>query len=270
MHLKRWITSIIGLPILISLVFYGGTSIFTLCVCAACLISLWEYFSIVFNDRKDIIISPSTILAFIIGALIVIAAHTKLFEIILWLFILNLIISGFISILQFKNDKYSPEIVAKQILGICYIPLLISYMVLLRNGEDGIQWISFLFTIVFMGDVGAYYAGSYLGRHKLCPAVSPGKTIEGSIGGLLANIIVGSVFKYYFFPNTSWIIDIIFFIIIGAISQTGDLFESQLKRVSKIKDSGNILPGHGGILDRIDALLFACPVVYYFKQYLVI
>ena len=136
------------------------------------------------------------------------------------------------------------------------------------TSNDGISWIFFLLFVVFLGDTGAFYTGSYLGRHKLCPAVSPNKTIEGSVGGLVANVCAGAVFKIFFFPQLNWHLSILFFLCIGVAGQVGDLFESKLKRVANIKDSGSLLPGHGGILDRIDALLFAAPVAYFFKEYL--
>jgi phosphatidate cytidylyltransferase len=121
---------------------------------------------------------------------------------------------------------------------------------------------------VFIGDTGAYYLGSYFGQHKLCPAVSPNKTIEGSLGGLAASLGSGALIKHFFLPLLPWGLSLLFFLSISIAGQVGDLFESQIKRVAHIKDSGAILPGHGGVLDRIDALLFAAPVAYIFKEYL--
>ena len=149
-----------------------------------------------------------------------------------------------------------------------YIPLFISNLVLIRNGIHGISWLYFLLFIVFSGDIGSFYIGSLLGRHKLCPAVSPNKTIEGSVGGLAANIASGALFKHFFMPLLPWGLSILFFLSIGVVGQVGDLFESELKRTGNIKDSGTILPGHGGILDRIDALLFAAPLAYLFKEFI--
>jgi phosphatidate cytidylyltransferase len=130
-----------------------------------------------------------------------------------------------------------------------------------------VLWIFLLLILVFLGDTGAYYVGSYFGQHKLCPAVSPNKTIEGSVGGLAASLGAGALFKHFFLPLLPWGLSLLFFFSIGIAGQVGDLFESQLKRVYKIKDSGTLLPGHGGVLDRIDALLFAAPVAYFFKEY---
>ena len=101
----------------------------------------------------------------------------------------------------------------------------------------------------------------------MSPAVSPGKTIEGSIGGLAVNLVLGGIAKYLFLSGLPWGLSLLFFLAVGIAGQVGDLFESELKRSSGIKDSGGILPGHGGILDRIDALLFASPVAYIFIEY---
>ncbi len=121
-----------------------------------------------------------------------------------------------------------------------------------------------LLFVVFSCDTGAYYVGHRWGRHKLWPAVSPGKTIEGAIGGLLSSVVVSLV------VGTLLPIDVAtvgFLLALGfvlaLVGQVGDLMESMLKRVSQVKDAGGILPGHGGLLDRLDSLIFAFPVVYY-------
>ena len=129
-------------------------------------------------------------------------------------------------------------------------------------------WTFWLLLLVIAGDTGAFYTGSFLGRHKLCPSVSPGKTIEGAVGGISAALAAGLVFKFFFLPDLPWISCILFLICIGIIAPVGDLFESMLKREGGLKDSGAWMPGHGGILDRIDALLFAALPAYCFKVYL--
>ena len=131
----------------------------------------------------------------------------------------------------------------------------------------GQKWLLFSLAVIFAGDISAYYIGTYFGKHKLCPAVSPGKTIEGSFGGLSANLLIGILAKVIFIPDLEWITCVLFCLSIGIAGQIGDLFESELKRTAGIKDSGALLPGHGGILDRIDALLFAAPVAYLFIIY---
>ena len=143
----------------------------------------------------------------------------------------------------------------------------LSFLVLIRNGTDGIFWVLSVIVIVFLGDSGAYFAGSGFGKHKLSPAISPGKTIEGSIVGLVTSVVAGVIVKFLFFPDLPWGMGILFFLVIGIFAQVGDLFESVFKRHANIKDSGDVLPGHGGFLDRVDALMFSAPAAYFFIQY---
>ena len=264
MHLKRWITGIIALPFLIFFIVKGG-AFFVFLIGAVCLLSMWEYISIV-SDAKGRAVSVVMIVGVLAGELIILAALSNFFNLILTIMAFNIIICSLISIWQYKTNPNILETVKKQVQGIIYIPLLLSFLVLIRNQADGMIWIFFTLAVIFAGDTSAYYFGSYLGRHKLCPAVSPGKTIEGSIGGIAANLVVGSVMKLFFFPELSWAPILLLFIIMGIAGQAGDLFESMLKRSSNVKDSGGLLPGHGGFLDRIDALLFAAPMVYLFKE----
>ena len=267
MHLKRWITGVIALPFLIFFIVRGG-AFFVVLIGAVCLLSMWEYTSIV-SDAKGKAVSVVMIVGVLVGELIILAASGNSFNLILTIIAFNMLICSLISIWQYKKNPNILETVKKQVQGIIYIPLLLSFLVLIRNQADGTIWIFFTLAVIFAGDTSAYYFGSYLGRHKLCPAVSPGKTIEGSIGGLTANLLVGSVVKLFFLPELPWAQSLFLFLVMGIAGQAGDLFESMLKRSSKVKDSGGLLPGHGGFLDRIDALLFAAPVAYLFKNYII-
>jgi len=275
MHFKRWITAIVALPFVVLLIYKGGSILFALFICMVCILALMEYFRIALlqaqrsklkGRRSKVEIFELS--AFIICPMIIWAAYKNSFDIIFGLIILNLILSGLISLRYFKTNPSVVELIAKQALGIIYIPLFLSCMVLIRNDVDGIAWIFFLLTLVFAGDTGAFYVGRLFGQHKLCPAVSPGKTIEGAIGGLVATLGAGLIFINCFLKSLSLGPGILFFLSIGVVGQVGDLFESELKRYADVKDSGSILPGHGGILDRIDALLFAAPVAYFFKEYI--
>ena len=282
MHFKRWITVSVALPLVVLLIYKGGSILFAIFICMVCILALVEYFRIALLQAqssklkaqskelkaKNLSAFSFQLSAFIIGPMIIWAAYRNSFDIILGLIILNLILSGLISLRYFKTNPSVVELIAKQVLGIIYIPLFLSCMVLIRNDVDGIAWIFFLLTLVFAGDTGAFYVGRLFGQHKLCPAVSPGKTIEGAIGGLAATLGAGLIFINCFLKSLSLGPGILFFLSIGVVGQVGDLFESELKRYADVKDSGSILPGHGGILDRIDALLFAAPVAYFFKEYI--
>jgi phosphatidate cytidylyltransferase len=161
------------------------------------------------------------------------------------------------------------DVVARQVQGVCYIPLPLALLILLRSAPGGTAWIFLLCAVIFAGDTAALYAGTLWGRHKLCPAISPGKTVEGALAGLAANLAVGMAGKALFLPEVGWAAALAFAAAVGLAGQVGDLFESELKRASSVKDSGGLLPGHGGVLDRIDALLFAAPVAFVFRMVVV-
>jgi phosphatidate cytidylyltransferase len=266
MHLKRWITGLIALPFLIFLVYKGGV-LFTILISIAGLVALWEYYRIVFNGEDKPISNIILLWGYGINFAIIWSTFLVGPNLSVSVIGLNLIVVALISLFQFKTDQTVLDVVIKQLQGIIYIPVLLSFLVLIREGSSGMIWVFVLLAVIFAGDTGAYYVGSYLGRHKLSPAVSPGKTIEGSIGGLAVNLVLGGVGKYFFLSGLPWGLSLLFFLTVGIAGQVGDLFESELKRSSGIKDSGGILPGHGGILDRIDALLFASPVAYIFIEY---
>jgi len=272
MHLKRWITGLVALPFLVYLIYSGGTS-FTVSIAVVSVISLWEYFQIVFTcpdqpDQARPRLGVIPLIALLMAPAIVWTTHKFTTDMVVCILVLNLILCALFSFTRFKTDKGVMETVVKAGQALIYIPLMLSFAVLIRDGSDGMRWLFFILAIVFAGDIGALYAGTYLGRHKLCPSVSPGKTIEGSLGGLLGNAAVGAVIKLIFFPRLLWGESILFFLILGVVGQIGDLYESEFKRAAGVKDSGVILPGHGGLLDRIDALLFALPVAYFFKKFI--
>ncbi|MFH2220377.1 MAG: phosphatidate cytidylyltransferase [Pseudomonadota bacterium] len=268
MHLKRWITAVAALPFLILLILKGGKPAFAAFICIVCILALWEYHRIASVNTRSASAFALQLLACITGPAVILAAYGGAFGIILILFSLNLILSALITLVRFTPDDPAAEAMTKQILGMVYVPLSLSFLVAIRNGTDGVIWIFFLLVVIFAGDIGAYYVGTLLGRHKLAPSISPGKTIEGSAGGIAANIGAGTLFTSLFLPALPWGVSMIFFVVLGVAGQAGDLFESKLKRAGNIKDSGGILPGHGGILDRIDALLFAAPLAYVFKEYI--
>jgi phosphatidate cytidylyltransferase len=265
-HFKRWITGLTALPLLIAFVILGG-AVFAGLVAAASIFGLWEYFRIVLDDGDQAFFDPICLAGYIAAAVLVGFGATCKPGLIPAIVALDFVVVAVYSVFRFSSDQTVVLRVARQVQGIIYVPLLLSLLVLLRNRPDGMTWIFVLLAIIFAGDTSAYYVGSYLGRNKLAPAVSPGKTVEGALGGLGANLLVGSVAKLFFLPQGDWLLSCAGFVLFGAAGQAGDLFESALKRLSNIKDSSAILPGHGGILDRIDALLLAAPVAYFWIEY---
>lgn len=257
-----------ALPFIIFLIYKGGAFWFTIFICFISIAGLREYFRIALNSAEVNQFRLLICLSYLTGIIIILFSYWRFFDLISLVIAFHLVASGIMAVFSYKKKLHLTDFIAKSMLGILYLPVLLSFIVLLRNSADGITWIFFLLSIVFIGDTGAFYTGSYLGRHKLCPFVSPGKTIEGAVGGMAAVLVTGSFFKFFFLPDLHWAGSLLFLLCIGIIAPMGDLFESMLKREGGIKDSGACLPGHGGILDRIDALLFAALPAYYFKVYL--
>jgi phosphatidate cytidylyltransferase len=267
MHLKRLITGLIALPIVIFLVYKGGV-FFSALVSAAGLVALWEYYRIVLGAKTRSLSGIILWWGYGISFALIWVAYLKRSDFTLSLLAINLLVIALISMFQFKSDRSVLEVITGQVQGIVYIPVLLSFLILIREGSSGMIWLFILLAIIFAGDTSAFYVGSYFGRRKLNPAISPGKTVEGAVSGLGANLIVGAVGKIFFLPGLPWGTSISFFLAVGIAGQLGDLFESELKRSSGLKDSSGILPGHGGVLDRIDALLFAAPVAYIFIRFI--
>jgi len=158
------------------------------------------------------------------------------------------------------------------ILGVVYLAFFGGFLVAIRVGFETPSGLSthllgYFFLVVFASDIGAYLAGRALGKHKLAPAISPGKTIEGLIGGLLAAAAAGALATWWFFPELPYQASIPLAIVLAAVGVLGDLTESAMKRGAGAKDAATILPGHGGFLDRLDSLLFGAPILYYFARF---
>jgi len=160
------------------------------------------------------------------------------------------------------DDCYSR--MARLIMGVCYVGVLGAHVVLLRGLLDGASWVLIATAITASSDSGAYFAGKKFGKRKLCPNISPNKTIEGAIGGIICALIAAVAFAFFLLPSFNVFILGIVTIILALIGIAGDLTESIIKRGTGTKDSGSCLAGHGGILDRVDSLLFVAPVLYYF------
>jgi len=157
------------------------------------------------------------------------------------------------------NKNMTIEGLSVTILGVIYIPIMLLHLLFLSETI----YIYLVFVVAFGTDTFAYIAGNLFGKNKLCPSISPNKTIEGSIGGTLGTVLIVMLFSFYFNIKPVWMM-ILFSIISSLIAQLGDLVASKIKRISGIKDYGFIMPGHGGVLDRFDSIIFTAPVVYYF------
>ena len=184
--------------------------------------------------------------------------------------VVTALVLGFalVALFRLKEIKGAAADVALVLMGFLYVPLLMAHLVLVRSLPNGVSWLFLIMVIVMAGDSAAYYVGSNLGKTKLYPAVSPNKSVEGAVGGLAGSVIGAVIAKFTFFPELAMADCFAAALLLGVLGQLGDLFESLMKRSCGVKDSGSIIPGHGGILDRLDSILFAAPAAYYYAYFL--
>lgn len=177
----------------------------------------------------------------------------------LWFF--GVVVVSLLSLFDIENRK--PEDAMATITGIFYVIFFSYHVTLVEQTGAYSKMVWLIFLTAFGTDIMAYFSGYFLGKHKLCPKISPKKTVEGSIGGILGSVALCALFGRFFFEE-----EILHCVILGVlggiISQFGDLTASIFKRKMGIKDYGNLIPGHGGILDRFDSVLFTAPMVYYY------
>lgn len=210
------------------------------------------------------------LISYTISMALVIGACLGSWQVLFLVLALNLSILSVFVLSRFPSDPGVFDTIAKQVLGIVYIPVSLSLLVFLKEVEGGTLWIIWLLIVIFANDTGAFYTGTFLGKHKLAPNISPNKTIEGSLGGIATSMVLGFIFSLVFFDSFHLaLITIPCSFLVAVAGQIGDLFESAMKRAANIKDSGRILPGHGGMLDRIDGLLLAIPVLYVYLVFVI-
>ena len=260
-HAKRWATGVIAVPILFLTIAYGTETIFTLLIIIAALVGVTEYNRMVFGTG----LWREKVETLAVALLILIAAAAR--DRVLLVAVLSFAVMAILmlNLLRIREEGLDMIRVGKVILGVMYVPLLMSHFILIRQEPAGIRWIFFILVLAFSGDIAAYYVGKGMGRRKLLPEVSPGKTVEGTIG-LFAGSIIGCIlFRQLFFPILPVSHTVILGLVGSVAGQLGYLCESALKRAADVKDSGTLLPGHGGILDRLDCLMFITPFVYYYR-----
>lgn len=164
---------------------------------------------------------------------------------------------------NYKDLQDSFSFLSRLVFGVFYIGFLIAHLLLLWYLPEGNLWLIILVTITAGSDSGAYYFGKQFGKNKLCRNISPNKTVEGALGGLLCGVTVALIFSWILLDSVNWVVLIPMAILLTGVGIIGDLCESVVKRGTKTKDSGRILLGHGGVLDRIDSMILAAPLLYY-------
>lgn len=260
MHLKRIITALVLAPLFLLLVFKGSYVQYSLLVLILALLGLIEYFGFI-GDRLERKIKVLGVIWGLFLSCGFIAASSQA--------IVAMLTFGFISVCLLRLSKVGDistvfQDIGYTFLGPMYVGLLLGHLSLIRAMAYGREWTILLFLTVWMGDVAAFYTGSYFGRHKLYPEISPNKTTEGALGNIIGSIIVVAGVKIWYIAQLTIFDVAVISIGISVMGQIGDLCESMFKRASGAKDSGVMIPGHGGVLDRFDSILFAAPFLYYY------
>ena len=187
--------------------------------------------------------------------------HKSLAGIFVILSFLITVVYGVVLHKKFSSIDHVLTFVTKCTTGLLYCCYLPACIVWITHTNNGMEWFFCLLTVVFAGDVGAYLFGIKFGKTKIAPLLSPKKSLEGAVGGLTFSCVSALVFSLFLTNTPIWVF-IMCGLLGGALGQIGDFFESLVKRVSGVKDSGSIMPGHGGILDRLDGVLLAAPLFY--------
>ncbi|MBV8858827.1 MAG: phosphatidate cytidylyltransferase [Acidobacteria bacterium] len=281
---SRLITAAVALPVLIASVIVKPLwPLFVALAMAAIVIALYEFWFLCrrVGARPDVVVGYAAVAALFV------TFFYNWIEFLYWIvpvFIVAALVAEMLRGAPFDKMVLS---VGSTVLGVLYVAFLGAHLIGVRTGFDtpGRQpetfWVgdaylshtlsthllSFFFLVLMGSDTGAYYTGRALGRHKLAPTVSPGKTWEGAAGGMAASLAAAALCHYWFFPELSLPAALALAALMNVLGVVGDLTESALKRGANAKDAAQILPGHGGLLDRLDSLLFNAPLLYYFALY---
>ena len=263
--IKRWLTGLILAGLIFVIIVFTVPVVLTALIALFAIGGIWEYSNIVLGNG----ISREKIEGAIFAALIPFLFLWGGSQLILAVLAFCILITFILFLGSIKENTFDVINVAKVIFGIMYIPFLISHFILLRMIDNGVMWVLFVLVLAFAGDIIALYVGKYFGKHQLIPLVSPGKTVEGTIGLILGSTVACLIFGYFIFPQISLVKIGVLAFTGSIIGQLGDLCESAIKRNYGLKDASSLLPGHGGLLDRMDCLLFIVPFVYYYRIYVI-
>jgi phosphatidate cytidylyltransferase len=243
----------------------GSPFLFACFILLTVLLGLDEYYRMALPQRRLEGVAGAVAGTFLAASFLTSACGT---DRLLSLLTLTVVLSALLFLFRIRDIRDTAREFALFAAGFLYVPLLLVHLLLLRYAPHGSEWVFLLMVVVMAGDTGAYYVGSSFGKHKLYPVVSPNKSVEGACGGLAGSILGAFIARATFFPELAPVDCLVTALLLGVLGQLGDLFESLLKRGFGVKDSGSIIPGHGGILDRLDSILFAAPAAYYYAVFI--
>ena len=258
MRFSREITAAIGAPFVIWLIGWSHEYVFDAVIAAVAVLAMIEFINLGKAKGYHIPLALCIVIMIIIMAAFILehlSVELGVFAALL------LIPASYVFGGKPLEDSLPSSAVA--VLATTYVGMLGGSLIRLRNDfPDGWKLVFFLLLVVWLGDSGAYYVGKKFGKHKLSPRISPKKTVEGLAGGMAASLITAVVIHFTFFRNFPLLHAVIAGVLLSFAGVVGDLAESMWKRSADVKDSGRLLPGHGGFLDRFDSILFTAPILY--------
>jgi phosphatidate cytidylyltransferase len=272
----RVATAAVLLPVVLWLLWIGGLP-FALLVSIAAAVCAWELNGLAEQQRvaREPSVAPprargSIIASMVAAFLLPVTEGLEVHGFTARGILAALVMVALADALLFETDlARTPQRVGLAVLGAAYPGILFAMVVRLRQLPDGVAWLVLTLAVTWLNDTGAYFAGRAYGRRKLYPRISPSKTWEGAAGGLLASIAGALLVKALgWLPQLPWWGSVVVGAGAGVLGPVGDLSESMLKRAYGAKDSSALLPGHGGVLDRVDALLFTAPFVLFCASFL--
>jgi phosphatidate cytidylyltransferase len=272
--MSRLITALVVLPVLIASILISFLQpLFVLLAAAAMALGLFEFY--VLAKKRDL--KPDVVAGYLAAAsLFVIFYIVRPWQLLDMLFLIQAVlivfIPGTLIATTLRGAPYEKMLASAgaTILGVLYVVFLGGHLVATRTGftqEVSADLLSFFFLVLMGADTAAYYLGKTFGKHKLAPSISPGKSWEGVVAGLVVSLLMAALAHYWFFRDLPLKLALPLAAVMTGLGIFGDLTESALKRGAGMKDAANLLPGHGGILDRLDSLLFNAPLIYYFGRF---
>jgi len=257
---RRVYSALVFFPLFYGLVRHLPATAFAVFVAIGIVLAQYEYYRLYFPTPA----SPSLTIGLALGLLVSagfavpgLLAEPATITIIVMAVLLNHVLSGRELTTGFLDT-------AVLTFGVFYVAWLLGHLILIRQMAEGAFLIFFVFLVTWANDTAAYYVGTFWGQRQMAPRISPKKTWEGAVGGLLGSVAAAFACRAWFLDSLSASDAATLGLLIGVMAPLGDLSESVLKRSAGVKDSGGIIPGHGGILDRMDSLIFTAPVLYYY------
>ncbi len=253
------ISAVALIPPVIALIAVGPPAVLIMMVLAATFLGLREFYNLALPRATSIERRTGIGLGLLVSILISLGDAWTASPTIVFLLLMLLVL--FMATTQ--NMPTSVPNLGITLFGILYVSFLLAHVSLIRLMTNGRVWVFFLIVTIWAADAFAYFTGSLLGKHKLFPKISPKKTYEGLAGAIGGAIVVALIFASFFLPRLAPATCIALAAVLALLGQLGDFTESMIKRSAQVKDSGALIPGHGGMLDRLDSFLFAAPALYY-------